>query len=177
MGPTKISGLPAHILLVHLAIVAVPFAAVLTVMSTVWPAARRRLGIVTPLAALGALIVVPITTHAGEWLQDRVTPSKLIARHVHLGHELLPWAIGLFLVALAQWLWFRTPGFGARPAGDPAVETGTAPRIRLAVGAVAAVLAVAVGVGSVVQIYRIGESGSKAVWTGSFSETPRTPGS
>jgi hypothetical protein len=166
IGPTEIGGLPAHILLVHLAVVAIPVAAVLTVLSTVWPAARARLGVVTPLVALLALLVVPITTHAGEWLQDRVTPSALIARHVHLGHEMLPWAIGLFVVSAAQYAWFR---FGETRLSTGA---GSSVRYRLGVVVLASVLAIVVGAGSIVQIYRIGESGSKAVWTGSFSATP-----
>lgn len=167
MGPTKISGLPAHILLVHLAIVAVPVAALLTVLSVVWPAARRRLGIVTPIVALGSLIVVPITTHAGEWLQARVTPSPLIAHHVHLGHQLLPWVLGLFVVAVGQWVWYARSWLAPSMAG-----IGSGARANSAITIAIAVLAVAVAVGSLVQIYRIGESGSRAVWTGSFSATP-----
>jgi hypothetical protein len=166
MGPTKIGGLPAHILLVHLAVVAIPLAALLTVLSAVWPAARAKLGFITPLVALGALIVVPITTHAGEWLEDRVTPSPLIARHVHLGHELLPWAIGLFLVSAGEWIWFRRRESRPEPVPNGNVRAGG-----LATAGVLTVLALAVSVGSVVQIYRVGESGSRAVWTGSFSAT------
>ena len=52
----EFQGLPTHILLVHAVIVLVPIAALLTVLSAVWPAARRRLGIITPLVGLVALI-------------------------------------------------------------------------------------------------------------------------
>ena len=38
-----ISGLPLHVLVVHGTVVIVPLAAVCTVLSIVWPAARRRL--------------------------------------------------------------------------------------------------------------------------------------
>ncbi len=55
MGPTKIQGLPAHILLVHLVLAAVPIAALVLVVAALWPAAGRRLGIITPIIALGAL--------------------------------------------------------------------------------------------------------------------------
>jgi len=37
---------------------------------------------------------------------------------------------------------------------------------------VLAVLSVVVAVGSVVQVYRIGDSGAKAVWQGSYSAAP-----
>src|SRR5207342_3027803 len=46
MGPTKISGLPAHVLLVHLVIAAVPIASLLVIVCALWPVARRRVGII-----------------------------------------------------------------------------------------------------------------------------------
>ena len=49
----EVNGLPLHVLLVHFIVVGVPLAALLTVLSALWPAARRRLGIITPLVALG----------------------------------------------------------------------------------------------------------------------------
>ena len=66
LGPTEINGLPAHVLLIHLTVVALPAAAAATVASAAWPAARRRLGIGTPLIALVPLISVPPTVRAGE---------------------------------------------------------------------------------------------------------------
>ena len=68
---------PLHVLIVHAVVVFIPLAALLTVLSAVWPAARRRLGIVTPIVALLALILVPFAANAGEWLQARVcrTPA------------------------------------------------------------------------------------------------------
>ena len=87
MGPTVISGLPAHILLVHVVLAIVPVAAVLVIVAGIWPGARRWLNWLPPLAALGALVAVPITTHAGHWLEDhlrgQVTPA--IRHHVDLG--------------------------------------------------------------------------------------------
>jgi uncharacterized membrane protein len=158
MGPTKISGLPAHILLVHLTVVLVPVAALLVLLAAVWPAARRKLTWWVPLVALAALAVVPVTTHAGEWLEARVAITPLIAKHVHLGKQLLPWAIGLFVVATLVWAFGRLESTGRRQL------TGVAGRV------VIAVVALAVTAGTVQQVYRIGESGSRAVWTGNFSE-------
>ena len=62
--PGEFQGLPLHVLLVHGVIVLIPLAALLTVLSAVWPAARRRLGIITPLVALAALIAVPVADSA-----------------------------------------------------------------------------------------------------------------
>ena len=123
MGMTEISGLPAHILLIHLVVIGIPLAALLTVLSAVWPAARRRLGIVTPIVALGALIMVPITTNAGEWLQARVYQgftNPLIVRHAELGDQLLPWAIGLFLLGALAW---GLPVLAGRPGAAAALSS------------------------------------------------------
>src|SRR5690606_3120134 len=72
-----INGLPLHVLLVHLVVIVVPLAALCLLLSAFWPAARRRLGIVTPLVALVGLVAVPFTTAAGEWLQARVGATPL----------------------------------------------------------------------------------------------------
>lgn len=156
MGPVVIGGLPAHVLLVHGVVVLVPLAALLLVAGALWPALRRRLGVGTPLLALAGLVCVPLATHAGEWLRARVPATPLVARHAELGNTLLPWAIGLFVVAAGQWVWWRGPrARSVRAASTPVVTV------------LIAVLAVVVAVGAVVQVYRIGESGSAAVWTGS----------
>jgi hypothetical protein len=173
IGPEQIGGLPAHILLVHLTVVLLPTAAAATVASAAWPTARRRLGIVTPLLALAALICVPITVHAGEWLYARVQSTPLIVRHQKLGHGLLPWAIALFAVAVIEYAWFYYTG--AEVASDNGAHSARA-RTRPLVTVIATVLALVVGVGVVIQVYRIGDSGSRAVWQGSFSKTPLSTG-
>jgi hypothetical protein len=156
------SGLPLHVLLVHFVVIVVPLAALCTVLAAAWPAARRRLGVVTPIIALAALISVPITTAAGEWLEARVGNTPLIAAHAALGRTLLPWAIAIFAVAVVQWVWFRF-GTGRVP--------GKAARVTITVVLALAVAVIAVG--SVVTVVQIGESGARAVWTGSFTPTPK----
>jgi hypothetical protein len=169
-------------------VVLVPLAALLLVASAWWPAARRKLGILPPLVALIALVLVPVTTHAGEWLRDRVPATPLIDRHAELGDSLLPWAVAMFVVAVLLWyvhLGARLPGrlgSGARrlqaaPDGPAASSAVAAQQATLTVAPpranvltlIAAVLATALAVGSVVQVVRIGESGSKAVWQGNVS--------
>lgn len=160
----EINGLPAHVLLIHLVVAGVPLAAVLTVLSGVWPAARRRLGIVTPVVALLALVTVPITAHAGEWLEHHVyinpatESGQAILRHTSIGDELLPWAIGLFLVAALTW---GLPKLATRAGANP---VSGSPVARIGVG----VLAVAIAAVSVVQVYRIGDAGAKAAWSTNF---------
>lgn len=162
MGPTKISGLPAHVLLVHLVIAAVPIASLLVIVCALWPAARRRVGIILPIIVLGALITVPVTTSAGKWLQARVASTPLIRKHVALGKQMLPWMIGLFLVAVLIWVWERA----STRQGSAALH---GPAARVVVG----VIAVAMSVGALQQVIRTGEAGSRALWTGNFSAQPR----
>ena len=158
----EFAGLPLHVLLVHLVVIAVPLTALCTVLAAVWPAARRRLGVVTPIIALVTLIAVPITTDAGQWLEARVHITPLIAAHAALGLTMLPWAVAVFIVALLQWAWFR---FGS---GQGACESGAPRRSTLILAVAVAVTAV----GSVVTVVQIGEAGARAVWTGSFVEHP-----
>jgi len=156
----EVNGLPLHILVVHAVVVLIPLAALLTVLSAVWPAARRRLGIITPLAGLAALILVPVATNAGQWLQSRLHNTPLISAHVDLGGTMLWFAIGLFVASLLAWGVPTLLNRQSRQAPPPWV------------GVVVAVVAVALAGASVVQVFRVGESGSKAVWTGNFCPNP-----
>jgi hypothetical protein len=177
MGPVKISGLPAHVLLVHAVVVLVPLTCACLVATAWWPAARRRLGVVTPLLALACAGLVPVTTHAGQWLRDNLGVSNaLILKHTRMGNGLLPWVAGVLVLAVVQWLWFRRVTSDYRSVsliggqnGNPpsAVETRTEPAARIGVvTGVLGVLAIALAVGTVWQVYRIGDSGAHAVWNG-----------
>jgi hypothetical protein len=165
----EFNGLPLHVLLVHFVVIVVPVAALCTLLTAAWPAARRRLGIVTPIVALGALVAVPITQAAGEWLLLRVARTDLVAAHVALGRTLLPWAIAIFAGATVQWFWFR---FIAAPnARFASWIPGRAARLVITIVLAVAVLAIAVG--AVVTVVQIGESGTRAIWTGNFTQNPR----
>ncbi|MBO4258150.1 DUF2231 domain-containing protein [Streptomyces griseorubiginosus] len=155
-----VNGLPAHVLLVHFVVVLVPLTALALVVCAVWPRAARRMGVVLPVLALATLVSVPLTTQAGEWLERHVTSSALIRRHAELGDGLLPWALGLFVLAAA--VWWTSRRTSAERAG-----TRSASVIRVAAG----VLSVVVAAGAVVDVYRIGDSGAKAAWTGGYSKT------
>jgi hypothetical protein len=164
MGPTVIDGLPAHILLVHVVVVLVPLTAAALVGSMAWPRLGTRLGPLLPLLALVTLVSVPLTTHSGEWLEGQVGSDPLVRRHAELGDGMLPWTVGLFLVAAAVW-WI---GRGASPrvGGDAPAAGRTAYGV---VRMVATALTLVVAVGAVVTVYRIGDSGAKAAWHDSIS--------
>lgn len=152
-------GLPVHVLLVHALVVLVPAAAAAVVAAAWLPGLRRRLGPVPVGLAVLALVLTPVTAQAGEWLQDRLPQAPLIADHAELGEGLLPWVVGLAVGAVGVHL------VGRRQDGGSA-QVPSALRIGVAV------LATALAVAATVQTVRTGESGSRAVWEGSFSETP-----
>lgn len=154
---TRINGLPAHVLLVHAVVVLVPLAALMAVLAAVWPAFRRRAGVAVPVMALVALVCVPLTTSAGEWLARRVPYTPLLHKHTELGDTLLPWMVGVFVVAVATWGITR---WLDRTAGD-GTQSGRWRLVRIVV----AVLALVVATGAVVQTYRIGDSGAHAAWS------------
>jgi hypothetical protein len=180
---TTVGGLPAHILLVHAVIVLLPLSALLVVLVAMWPAARRRLTEATAALAVVTLITVPVATDAGEWLEHRVPRTALIRAHTEIGDYVLRWAAALALVAIA----FLVRALLARRAGRGTIAVGGGPGTARALSGgrraadaalpggrvasiVLAVIAVVVAVGSVLTVYRVGESGSRAAWTGQFSQ-------
>lgn len=153
----QVSGLPLHPLLVHAVVVLLPLTVIALLLTQFWPAARRRLGIVTPLAALVVLVLVPITVAAGQNLASLIGPLPAVQTHQRYGEMLLPWAVVLFVVAAAQWAWFR---WGVHHYSSPHSSLATAAPLLLAV------LSVVVGVGNLFLVVLIGDSGARAVWGG-----------
>ena len=151
----EVGGLPLHILVIHAVVVFVPLTALAVVLHAVWPAAGRRLGIVTPLAGLALVVLVPLAVFSGEWLEGLVGSTPAVEQHEALGRTLLPWVIGLLVVGLGEWLWFgREIGRDLPP-----------PRRELIRWVIVAA-AIVVAVGSVYTVVLIGDSGARAVWGG-----------
>ncbi|GGL09002.1 DUF2231 domain-containing protein [Mangrovihabitans endophyticus] len=176
-----VNGLPAHILLVHAIVVLLPLTSVILVLTAVWPAARRRLALPNALLAVLVVILVPITTSAGEWLEHRVDHTALMRDHAELGDTALWFALPVALLALAVWWRDREAGpaqSGGAPTGSGGgTATMVARRTYLApasttVTRVIAALAVVFAVAAVVDTYLIGDSGARAAWTGNFSDAP-----
>ncbi|WP_067547513.1 DUF2231 domain-containing protein [Nocardia crassostreae] len=145
-------GLPTHVLLVHGLVVLVPLTAVLLILCVLWPAARARL--VWPAALLAVVVVAltPITTEAGELLEERIGSTPAIEEHTELGGTMLYFVVPL-LVAAALVVLLHLRAGRNRPVGRALV-------------ALVAVLVVAAGAAATVQTYRVGDSGARAVWTG-----------
>jgi hypothetical protein len=188
---TTVNGLPAHIVLVHAIVVLLPLCALVLVVCALWPAARRRLASSNAILSVIVLVLVPITTDAGEWLERRVSQTALLRTHTELGDSALFVAIPVTVLALVIWWRNREiESTGAavadeqrRSVTDPASRDGGAvktvigrPRTLLkpesaAVGIAISVLSVVAGIAAVYLIYRIGDSGAQATWQGHFSTT------
>ncbi|MEU0137154.1 DUF2231 domain-containing protein [Streptomyces sp. NPDC006296] len=162
MGPTEINGTPAHPLLVHFVVVLVPLTALALPACALWPSVMRRFGLSLPVLALVTLIAVPLTTHAGEWLAERVNENARLERHTEMGDGLLPWAVGLFVMAAVLWWTYRH--VGTPPAPEANGPAGTRAKRVAPVRIAAVLLSLVVAAGAVVQVYRIGDSGAKATW-------------
>lgn len=187
--PTTVFGLPAHVLLIHVVVVLIPLGALFTVLSAVWPAARHKLGFISPLTCLIALILVPITTNAGRYLLNHINPTGAWAarvdKHVHVAAHFGWYAVALFLVSAGVWWVGRSYEFGlfavpsadqvTTPAGGGGTATATATRTRSQTKVLPMLASLAIAVVTIVvcglvswQLYRIGDAGAHAVWDGTL---------
>lgn len=179
-----INGIPLHPLVVHAIVVLLPLAVIGTIVIAFVPRWRVRYGVLVVACTAAATVLLPVATSSGTALSGRVgNPGE----HSELGDQLILFAIPLFLlVAALVWLQWRrdrsaratlaadtpTAAPGATPETS-AAETG--PTQRPPVGGpalmVVAVLAVVVALANGVQVYRVGDSGAKAVWSSRISAT------
>src|SRR3954454_24808348 len=147
---STINGLPAHALLVHFIVVLAPLTAVLAIVSAVWVPARQRLVWLVFALAVVTSILTPLTTQAGEWLENRSGRSALLRAHTELGDTMIYFSVALMVAAVL--LAF----VHIRESRGRSVNT-------VVLWCIAAVVIVA-SAATTVQVYRIGDSGAKAVW-------------
>jgi hypothetical protein len=148
---TTISGLPAHVLLVHALVVFVPLTALLEILCALWPAARRRLVWLVLSFAAATTVLTPITANAGGWLYEQEHDHRdILNTHAERGSWLIYFSVALLVVAVALALLHWREVRAAKP--------------RFVVSVLVAVVAILVGVASIVQVVRIGDSGAQAVW-------------
>ena len=153
------NGLPAHILLNHFIVVLGPLTAILAILCALWPAVRRRLIWLVLLLAVGTVVLTPLTTTAGVWLSARVGPTTpVLANHEQLGSTLIYVVAALMATVIVL------------AAVHVRQERGRTVTITLQ--AVVAVLVIAAAVATLVQTYRVGDSGARAAWG---NVTPSAP--
>ena len=160
MTLTTISGLPAHVLLVHALVVLVPLTALLEILCALWPAARRRLVWLVLTFAVITTVLTPITANAGGWLYDKERHHRdILNTHADRGSWMIYFSIALLVVAVVLALVHRREGRTTQPGSV----------VRMLV----AVVAIAVGVASIIQVVRIGDSGAQSVWGNELTKSDK----
>lgn len=164
-----INGLPIHPLVVHAVVVLVPLTALGTIAIALRPVWRSTYGPLVVAAGILSVILCPVATSSGESLQERVgSPGE----HAELGDQLVWFVIPAVLLALALVLLDRrrtTAADRSEHTGPGATRTPatTSPVVLKVVAALAVLAALATGF----QVYRVGDSGAKAVWGGQVSSS------
>jgi hypothetical protein len=148
---STVNGLPAHILLNHFVVVLGPLAAILAIICAVWPAARRRLIWLVLVLSVVTLVLTPITANAGAWLGDRVATSPTVKLHEQLGGTLIYDVAALVATVTVLAVVHLRQARGRT--------------VKLALRAAVGVLVIAAAVATLVQTYRIGETGARAAWS------------
>jgi hypothetical protein len=149
-GPVfdTIGGLPVHALVVHAVVVLLPLACLGLIAVAVWAPWRARFGVLVVLAALAATGAVFVAKESGERLAARVGEP---ADHAALGSNLLWYALPLLVVAVVLvGVHWRAARSGVEVAKGLAV--------------VLALLAVVAAGVNLYEVYRVGDSGARAVW-------------
>ncbi|WP_406815679.1 DUF2231 domain-containing protein [Mycobacterium sp. M23085] len=147
-----INGMPAHALLLHFVLVLVPLTALLDIVCGLWPAARRgQLMWLTLLLAVVNMVLTPITINAGGWLYDlRTNPSPILREHAERGSLMSYFSAALLAAAVVLVV--------VREIERQSDKGRAVTRILVAI------LVLAVGISSMVQIYRVGDAGAQSVW-------------
>ncbi|MFZ1179760.1 MAG: DUF2231 domain-containing protein [Mycobacterium sp.] len=159
-----VNGMPAHALLLHFVLVLVPLTALLEIVCGLWPAARRgQLLWLTLILAAATMVLTPITINAGEWLYDlRANATPILREHAARGSVMIYFAVALLAVAIVLVV-LRV------------VERRSDKR-RLITNIVVAIIVLAVGISSMIQIYRVGDAGAQSVWGGEIAHLEKSHG-
>ncbi|MEJ6018900.1 DUF2231 domain-containing protein [Corynebacterium sp. H113] len=147
----SIAGLPTHPLIVHLAVVAVPVAAILTLIYAFRPTLRAKFGIVTVAINFVAAVATVLARSTGEAMLPLVNLSEEnpgpVSTHAAYANYMLI-AVGLMFIASAVLLWRDR-----RQAETPG-SIGTIAIIVMAIAAIA----------SLVFVFLTGHEGAVLVW-------------
>ena len=166
-GIDTLGGLPAHPAVVHLPVVMVPVAFVLTLCAASPRARRWALPSAAATGILG-LIGALIAGGTGEALQGSVPRTDLVRNHIHAADQvnlyLVPFVVLVCVLLLIQWS--RTDSFPFASRLTPLTKR-IAPRLATASGrTVTVLLALSMVTGALAswKTYDAGHSGAKSVW-------------
>jgi hypothetical protein len=163
IGLSTVNGLPAHILIVHAVVVFVPLSAI-ALIAAIRPVWARRLGIALPAVAIAALLSVLAAMNSGGWLQNHVQNTALVRDHTRIAGQLWPFSAVVALLSVVVWRLSSRPTTSSRSTTRRGWQSG-----RISTAVIIGVLSVAVGVGSIVEVVRIGDTGAHAAWHNHFT--------
>jgi uncharacterized membrane protein len=156
---TKVFGLPAHPLFVHIPVVLIPLTAIGAIAMACSAWVRDRFGWLVLAIAIVAGLSTQLAIESGKALRHSVPQSAALRQHTHTAETVRPLILLLFVVALVVMLHDRRaraawPFTGRNPSGD----------LRAAARIAVIALTVVVAVGTSVRLFQIGDSGAKATW-------------
>jgi len=144
-----INGVPLHPLVVHAIVVLLPLATLGTIAIALRASWRVRYGPLVVAAAALSTVLVPVATSSGEALERRVGDP---GQHAQLGDQLIYVAVPLLVLSAALvWVAWRSERIGRQALSRTLTH-------------VVAALAIVAALASVVQVYRVGDSGARAAW-------------
>lgn len=175
MEISKIGGIPAHPLFVHIPVMAIPLLALLVIAYVVRPAWRT--GLFYPLGGLTifTMIATLIAAGSGEKLQESLPPeeraSSLLHKHTELGDQTkaIVLIFGVVILGYLAIEWYRRqvkPPFSL-PVSADALKT---------IGTVSAGIAIVLSLVAVTWDIRAGHSGAKSAWSNVGSRETATGG-
>lgn len=156
----RFGDLPLHVLVIHLAVVALPIAALTLIVFAVMPRWRWFLRWPALVLGLGALVCAFVAKKSGEAFVAAV-PSleQPIQLHEQRGDLLFWFCLAFAVIAVIAVLVLSGPSSLA--SGKGAKATKSRPLELITSAAV-----VVIGVLVIYQTIRTGDAGAKAVWTG-----------
>ncbi|WP_329480747.1 hypothetical protein OG558_00815 [Kribbella sp. NBC_01510] len=156
----RFGDLPLHVLVIHLAVVVLPVAALTAIAFAVLPKWRWLLRWPALVLGLGALVCAFVAKKSGDAFVAAVPQlQKLVAVHRSRGNLLL-WLVLAFAVLIVI-AFLLLSGPTALASGKGAKATKSRP-LELVVTAAVVVLGVVV----IYQTIRTGDAGARALWTG-----------
>lgn len=148
----RIFDLPAHPLLVHFPVVAIPVLAIAAVALIARPSLRPSLDLPLVALAVATTIATFLAARSGEALRDDLEADEYIETHQNLGSQ-LTWIVLVLTLALVGFvLWTR------RRSASPRFVNG------------AGLLIVLLASLALIWVVRTGHEGAKATWKGVLPE-------
>jgi len=156
---SKIFGLPAHPLFVHVPVVLIPLTAIGAIAMACSAGVRDRLGWLVLALGVVAGLSTQLAIESGKALRHSVPQSAALRQHTHTAESIRPLILLLFIVALVVMLLDRRSR-SAWPFAGRGQPRDPGPALRIGLLALTVVLAV----GTSVRLIQIGDSGAKATW-------------